>query len=106
MNKFITVHSDNGKNRSMVNIDFIVSVVEYEGKNYLTVKGIENPALIDENISQVQQLLNGAGVTTQAPKPQSPIPSGVFLQPTADVASTVGATPPASVFDESIVGLC
>ena len=50
MNKFITLHSDNGKNKSMVNVDYIISVVEYEGNTYLTVKNIENPALIDESI--------------------------------------------------------
>lgn len=57
MNKFITLHSDNGKNKSMVNVDFIISVVEYEGNTYLTVKGIENPAVIDETIDQVKQLI-------------------------------------------------
>lgn len=59
MNKFITLHSDNGKNKSMVNVDFIISVVEYEGNTYLTVKGIENPAVIDETIDQVKQLIYG-----------------------------------------------
>ena len=59
MNRFITLHSDNGKNKSMVNVDFIISVVEYEGNTYLTVKNIENPALIDESIDQVKRLIYG-----------------------------------------------
>lgn len=62
MNKFITLHSDNGKNTSMVNVDYIISVVEYEGNTYLTAKGIENPAVIDETIEQVKQLIYSAPI--------------------------------------------
>jgi hypothetical protein len=94
MNKFITVHSENGKNRSMVNTDFIVSVVEYEGKNYLTVKGIENPAIIDENISQVQQLMYAQSGTS--------MPAANNSQPTNIYAPIMAAPPP--VVDESITG--
>lgn len=59
MNKFITLHSDNGKNKSMVNVDYIISVVEYEGNTYLTVKNIENPALINKSIDQIKRLIYG-----------------------------------------------
>ena len=78
----------------MVNTDFIVSVVEYEGKNYLTVKGIENPAIIDENISQVQQLMYAQSGTS--------MPAANNSQPTNIYAPIMASAPP--VVDESITG--